>query len=381
MTRPPRAEAQLPNLPQTAALEPPEHLPSTQGVYSEMAKEFDDIDAGLQRDLQPDAPSGERPSLGPEPLRATSAPKALAGQPDAPTGQPGPPAPANTATPAPAPGLAFCENCQANVDPAGRGLCPTCGRFLPDNLVALTTGLRSKKLAKVVDAYRVDLIEQLFKEHGGRDALDVVSRIAIENYALVCAQHKTIEARLDQDGLFTQTGRRRSAFDMLKSISQTIDRLRAELPPPIALPNHDQALDAMPTSALEMASDLLKRVAAGDVLSEREQGQLDVLLAASHGKVLLPPDEPPTFDRPAPARAHLDTAPLGQEDTHATTAPKPAPAKTAVPVEPMCPSCHQSAAACEASRSASPDAWAEHHPDVIDRGDADATATMLRTMR
>jgi len=124
-----------------------------------------------------------------------------------------------------------CDGCGVDVVPAGRGLCPTCGRFLPDNSVALGLGLRSKKLAKVVDAYRVELIEQLFAERGGRGALDVVSRISIENYALVCAQHKTIEARLDQDGLFTQTGRRRSAFDMLKSISETIDRLRAELPP------------------------------------------------------------------------------------------------------------------------------------------------------
>jgi hypothetical protein len=33
--------------------------------------------------------------------------------------------------------------------------------------------------------------------------------------------------------LFRQTDRRRSAFDMLKAISETLDRLRAELPPPI----------------------------------------------------------------------------------------------------------------------------------------------------
>lgn len=132
-------------------------------------------------------------------------------------------------------GRPYCANCKKHVDPLGRGLCPSCGRFLPDHTVSVTTGLRSKKLAKVVDAYRVGLIEQLFNERGGKDALSVVERISIENYALNCAQAKTIEARLDQDGLFTQTGRRRSAFDMLKGISETIDRLRAQLPPMTAL--------------------------------------------------------------------------------------------------------------------------------------------------
>ena len=123
-----------------------------------------------------------------------------------------------------------CSGCGVP-NPERLGHCPGCGRFAPGHTDSIIHGLRSKRLAKVVDAYRVDLIEQLFRERGGRDALDVVSRIAIENYALVCAQHKTIEARLDQDGLFTQTGRRRSAFDMLKAISETIDRLREALPP------------------------------------------------------------------------------------------------------------------------------------------------------
>ena len=204
---------------------------------------------------QPAAPSVEPPTSGPEPPREPAAPEAPAGQPEAPTGQPGPPLPANTA----APGLVFCANCRAAVEPSGRGLCPRCGRFLPDNTIAMVTGLRSKKLAKIVDQYRLDLIDQLFAERGGRDALDVVSRIAIENYALVCAQHKTIEARLDADGLFTQTGRRRSAFDMLKGISETIDRLRAELPPPITRSNEaDDLGDATIDELIERTAAILR---------------------------------------------------------------------------------------------------------------------------
>ena len=204
----------------------------------------------------PVAPSAELPALGPEPVRSASPEPNAANPgptaPDSATVSGGPSAPVLDGEPS----LVFCANCRANVDPAGRGLCPVCGRFLPDNTVSVVTGLRSKKLAKVVDAYRVDLIEQLFAERGGRDALDVVSRIAIENYALVCAQHKTIEARLDQDGLFTQTGRRRSAFDMLKGISETIDRLRAELPPILTRPPNVLS-DLTEDELLERAEKLL----------------------------------------------------------------------------------------------------------------------------
>ena len=241
----------------------------------------------------PVAPSADLPALGPETVRsASSEPDAANTGPTAPDSAPVSVEPSVPVLDGELP-LVFCAHCQTNVDPAGKGLCPVCGRFLPDNTVSVVTGLRSKRLAKIVDAYRVDLIEQLFAERGGRDALDVVSRIAIENYALVCAQHKTIEARLDQDGLFTQTGRRRSAFDMLKGISETIDRLRGELPPPMARTSTHTGIDAMPLSALELARDLLKRLAAGETLTDFERGQLAVLHAAMEGTVLLPPDLPP----------------------------------------------------------------------------------------
>jgi hypothetical protein len=138
----------------------------------------------------------------------------------------------------------------------GKGHCPGCGRFQPGNLEALVTGLRSKRLQATVDTYRLELLDQLFRERGGRDVLDVVSRIAIENYALNCAQLKTIEARLDAHGLFTQTGRRRSVFEMLRSVSETIDRLRAQLPAVPTPHPHTAGIDQMPTSAVSLAQVL-----------------------------------------------------------------------------------------------------------------------------
>ena len=188
----------------------------------------------------------------------------------------------------PAPGV-WCAQCQTTVEPTIPNHCPTCGGWVFENTASIVHGLRSKRLAKVVDRYRTGLIDQLFAERGGRDRLDVAGRISIENYALVCAQHKTIEERLDKDGLFTQQGRRRSAFDMLKGISETIDRLRAQLPPVTTTPLH--GIDEMPQDACELAHDLLTRLKAGEQLSDFDQGRLAVLELAMRGTVRLPSGE------------------------------------------------------------------------------------------
>jgi hypothetical protein len=150
-----------------------------------------------------------------------------------------------------------------------------------NNGAATTHGLRSKKLAKVVDEYRVALVNQLMEERGGRDALDVVSRIAIETYALNCAQAKTIEARLDQDGLFTQTGRRRSAFDMLRSVTETIDRLKNALPPVVVHPS-EARVDLDNASR----SELIARTSAAlrELLQEEdEERRSDAITARDAG--------------------------------------------------------------------------------------------------
>jgi hypothetical protein len=211
-----------------------------------MSNKFDGSGDNLQPDVQREAPFAESPSAGPTAVRCS---------------------------------------CGADVSPEGvaRGSCTVCGRFLVGNGAALVHGLRSAKLAKKIDAYRVDLVEQLFKERGGREALAVAERIAIENYALVCAQHKTIEARLDHDGLFTATGRRRSAFDMLKQISETIDRLRAELPP-IATRPATPATDYDALSTKQLA-DLLAAHAVEAQRAADEEARGRAAIAAAVARV------------------------------------------------------------------------------------------------
>jgi hypothetical protein len=311
-----------------------------------MSNESEDSDDELATDLQPTA---ETTSTGPETARSEPT------SPDASTPDPAGPDSATVSQSRPTPAvdgessLVFCAHCQTAVDPKGRGLCPVCGRFLPANTVSLVTGLRSKKLAKIVDAYRVDLIEQLFAERGGRGALDVVSRIAIENFALVCAQHKTIETRLDQDGLFTQTGRRRSAFDMLKGISETIDRLRTELPPILTRPT--------PTSADYSAMTDDQVVAHAERVLEMAR-----LVARAR--------------EPEP----LLTTPDG---IYAPTMEVPEPPSSAVAPEPLCSYCHQSITRCAEIKTTRLDAWqALHHndPSEIERREKAATDEMFASL-
>jgi hypothetical protein len=288
------------------------------------------------------APSGEPEALGPEPVREPPQPEAAnapasAATPD--TGQPGAPQPA------------LCPRCGAHV-PEGAGRCPGCGIFQKENVESVVHGLRSKKLAKIVDQYRVDLIAQLFAERGGAGALDTVSRIAIENYALVCAQHKTIEARLDQDGLFTQTGRRRNAFDMLKGISETIDRLRAQLPPILSTHHSHSAATLVGLTREQLREKLQERL-------NRLQQMLDLVEPAQE------------LDSPAPYVAR---------ERHEANAP--VVAKPASPPNPeaRCQYGCGTLTRCEEIKSTRLDVWETIHgrdPEVIKKKDKEATAEMM----
>jgi hypothetical protein len=222
--------------------------------------------------------------------------------------------------------------------------------FQVGNGASLILGLRSKKLGKIVDAYRVDLIEELFAERGGKASLDMVSRIAIENYALVCAQHKTIEARLDQDGLFTQTGRRRSAFDMLKAISETIDRLRAQLPPVTkrSPPDEKPGLEGLSI----------------DQLLERTTILREHLLTLRNG---------PAKSVDAPEASPIVVLPAQPSD--------PSPLEEPSPVEPPeCCYCRQPFSACVDMKAAHISTWRSLHwndPAEVQRRSVEATKEMM----
>src|SRR5204862_346937 len=75
--------------------------------------------------------------------------------------------------------LAFCANCQTHVERTGRGFCAGCGRFLPGNDVALTTGLRRKRPTPEDDARRAVIANEFFAERGGIAYVDIVTQYRI----------------------------------------------------------------------------------------------------------------------------------------------------------------------------------------------------------
>ena len=133
----------------------------------------------------------------------------------------------------------------------------------------------------------------------------------------------------------------------------------------------------MPSSALHLAHDLLLRQVGGEQLSDRELGRLDVLMAATSGKVLLPPDPVDVPDIPADRRP-ADAAIVAPAVTSsAATGPKP----TAEPD--TCPHCHKSPTAWAAMRTERPDVWSSlhwDHPDERARRDDYNAAVMRRTL-
>ena len=127
---------------------------------------------------------------------------------------------------------------------------------------------------------------------------------------------------------------------------------------------------SMPSSALHLAQEFLKRQVAGeDVLTDREQGQLDVLHGAMDGTVLLPPD-PRT---PEDAYIAPDAGYPKQEATDATTIDEPTAA-----AEPICEYCHRKCV------GPAHDGYSVLHwndPIEIKKRDEKATAEMFESMR
>ena len=153
------------------------HLPLRQEVYSEMSKENDETDAGLQPDLQPAAPTAPNgPPDGPEVRPEPTAPRPLPAGPDAPTAPPSPPTlptAASAALPAALqahltgePGslpATWCKKCQAEVRPQGKGTCPRCHTFLKLNFVSRRHPVnklrRDQLFDEIVAEYRPQTLE------------------------------------------------------------------------------------------------------------------------------------------------------------------------------------------------------------------------------
>ena len=195
--------------------------------------------------------------------------------------------------------LRFCPNCEEDVDPKGKGLCPKCGRFLPGNVVSLKHGARRLSLPPERASRRAALRAKVWEALGGNPP-PIIAEVA-EDFVSACVLRDQLTDYLEGIGPLTERGTRRAAMDLYLATSARIERLSAQLRgwiadnPALAKPREAPGLKLMPTWALERSLGLWERVAAGEALSEREQGELDILDRALRGDILLP--SPPEANR------------------------------------------------------------------------------------
>lgn len=291
-----------------------------------MSNESEELDTPRCNDSQPSAPSAESETNGAETVR--------------------------------------CTSCQRDVLPTGKGHCPSCGRFLPANAVAVTHGTR-RRHSQTQSARRQEILDLLVDERGGLMAIDTITLITLEDYATAAAQLETVAAHLEQKGAMTDKGRRRSVVDVYKTFSERVDRLGAEIRGETPLDGTPRpGLMSTPTPALELARSLLSRLANGDTLTERELGQLDVLRASMRHEVRLAATS-------APSQPETETLPEAVDPE-----PERADPATSLPLI--------------GDQNTDPDAWLKAHdleawrvvhyndPEEVERRNREATAVMLR---
>ncbi len=138
-----------------------------------------------------------------------------------------------------------CSRCTSTERPDASGLCPTpnCRCFRRGNSAARVHGGRATFGPDDVVA-RDKLVTRLVAERGGNDALDVVTRLSLNDYATAVVQLLKVTQVLESHGaVSSQTARARSSVVAAwKLFSERVQRLGAELPPPVA------ALSPEPTS-------------------------------------------------------------------------------------------------------------------------------------
>jgi hypothetical protein len=150
-----------------------------------------------------------------------------------------PPDAASEAAEMNASGVLPCTGCGTNEPPTPEGLCPTpsCRKFRHGHSLSTIHEGRSRFSRADIDA-RDALMERLFAERGGRASLDVVSQLRIEDFATAQIQLGKVTRRLETLGAVSEAGnKRRSLVDTYNTFSARVERLAAELPPPLKRPS------------------------------------------------------------------------------------------------------------------------------------------------
>ena len=244
-----------------------------------------------------------------------------------------------------------CSVCGSTEPPDAAGLCPVkrCRCFRKGNSLASVHDGRAKLTPADLSA-RDALMARLFRERGGREALDIVSQLRVEDYATAQVQLGKVTRRLEQMGAVSEAGNKRSSLvDTYNTFSARVERLAAELPPPVTSANtsSDYAdIDGMNTEQL-----IAKTTEILHHLLERR-------------------DATPVSDNKPSAAGHLVQAAASttSEGAAPTVAPAPAPA-------PPCPYCRRE---CVGPEHRAFDVLHWDDPEEIERRRQKATAEMMR---
>jgi hypothetical protein len=170
---------------------------------------------------------------------------------------------------------------------------PLCGKYVAGNTGHLLHGTRRLRWTPQDIARRKELSEAILLDLGG--SMSAVQRELVTDFANTCIFRDHLSEYLEQVGPLTERGNRRAVLDSYLAASARVERLASQIrgqqsaPAPERTPTFLPAVDSMPTSALDLR-DLLKRVVAGETLSDGELAVLAYLRKASQGKVTLQPD-------------------------------------------------------------------------------------------
>ncbi|MEQ1757594.1 MAG: hypothetical protein ABL986_04700 [Vicinamibacterales bacterium] len=226
--------------------------------------------------LGPSNPDGtpDGPVAPPEAVNALPAPSdALLHQPDVPSVSPAGghrDGPADLAHLIGEPGTlpaTWCKQCAAEVLPVGKGRCPRCNTFLRLNFAARKHPVNKMR--------RQQILDKLVAEYTPQTTMLTAT---CEHLAGILEQLETMKPGSTDHQRLVQLGQ------LLGAALEEAKPAR----PTSSLPG----LASMPVPALELARDLLKRVKAGEALSEFDLGRLDVLRGAMRNELRLTPDEP-----------------------------------------------------------------------------------------
>jgi hypothetical protein len=159
----------------------------------------------------------------------------------------------------------YCPKCKATVTPRGKGLCPGCGRVLRQSFLHRRSPVNLGRQKQILGLLVIEYQPTSTRSHSTCETLASVLE-GIERNKAGSPEHQRL------------TQQRQVLFDELDAAK----RLLSQQPSP-----ESAGIDHVSTPSLERALALLRRRAAGEQLTERELGQLDILTDAMAGLLQL----------------------------------------------------------------------------------------------